>query len=316
LVDVIELVGVNKRFGRSIHAVRDLDLQIAEGETYGLLGPNGAGKSTVLRLLMGLSRASSGTVLVLGAKPGYPPSLRQIGFVGEQGFYPFLSGRDNLRALARRIGIGDREVDLALARLGLGARARDAYGGYSLGMRKRLEIAAALMKRPRVLLLDEPSNGLDPVGQIQIREVIQELAADGRTVLLSSHDMEEVESLCSRVGILGGGRLLAEGTPDTLRGERRLRVVVDRTEEAARTVRELPVTASVEISDAGLWVTLISVERESVAAVARALADMGFEVSELRLEQVQLRDVFMRLTDGHTGGADSLVTVADDSDTA
>lgn len=157
-----------------------------------------------------------------------------------------------------------------------------------------------------MLLLDEPSNGLDPVGQIQIREVIQELAADGRTVLLSSHDMEEVESLCSRVGILGGGRLLAEGTPDALRGERRLRVVVDRTEEAARTVRELPVTASVEISDDGLWVTLISVERESVAAVARALADMGFEVSELRLEQVQLRDVFMRLTDGHTGGADSL----------
>jgi ABC-2 type transport system ATP-binding protein len=316
LVDVIELVGVNKWFGGSIHALRDLDFRIAEGETYGLLGPNGAGKSTVLRLLIGLSRPSSGTLLVLGARPGRPASLRQVGFVGELGFFPFLSGRDNLRALARRIGIGDRDVDAAVERLGLGARARDAYGGYSLGMRKRLEIAAALMKQPRVLLLDEPSNGLDPVGQLQIRGVIQELAADGRTVLLSSHDMEEVEALCSRIGILGGGRLLAEGAPDELRGERRLRVVVDRVEEAARTVRELPGTVSVESSDGGLWVSLISVERGAVAAVARALTDAGFEVSELRLEQVELREVFMRLTDGRTGGADSLAAAADGAHTA
>jgi ABC-2 type transport system ATP-binding protein len=315
-MSVIELVGVNKWFGRSIHAVRDLDLQIAEGETYGLLGPNGAGKSTVLRMLMGLSRASSGTVRVLGAKPGCPASLRQVGFVGEQGFYPFLSGRDNLRALARRIGIGDRDVDTALERLGLGARARDAYGGYSLGMRKRLEIAAALMKEPRVLLLDEPSNGLDPVGQLQIRQVIEELAADGRTVLLSSHDMEEVESVCDRVGILGGGRLLAEGTPDALRGERLLRVVVDQGQEAARVVRELPGIASVECSDDALLVSLVSVGPDAVATVGRALVDAGIVVSELHLEQVALREVFMRLTDGRTGGADSLVASADDAHVA
>jgi ABC-type multidrug transport system ATPase subunit len=313
---VIELVGVNKSFGRSIHAVRDLDLQISEGETYGLLGPNGAGKSTVLRLLMGLSRPSSGTVLVLGAKPGRPASLRQTGFVGEQGFYPFLSGRDNLRTLARRIGIGDRDVDAALERLGLGARARDAYGGYSLGMRKRLEIAAALMKRPQVLLLDEPSNGLDPVGQLQIRELIQELATDGRTILLSSHDMEEVESLCGRVGILGGGRLLAEGTPDALRGEHFLRVVVNRVQEAARVVSELPGIAGVERSDGGLVVSLVSVGPHAAAAVGRALMDAGLEVSELRLEQAPLRDVFMRLTGGRTGGADSLVASASDAPAA
>jgi ABC-2 type transport system ATP-binding protein len=227
-----------------------------------------------------------------------------------------LSGRDNLRALARRIGIGDREVDAAVERLGLGARARDAYGGYSLGMRKRLEIAAAVMKQPRVLLLDEPSNGLDPVGQLQISGVIQELAADGRTVLLSSHDMEEVESLCSRVGILGGGRLLAEGTPDELRGVRRLRVVVDRVEEAAQTVRGLPETARVGSADGGLWVSLIGVERAAVAAVVSALIEAGFEVGEVRLEQVELREVFMRLTDGRTGGADSLAAAADGAHTA
>ncbi len=305
---VIEMAGVNKRFGRSIHAVRDLDLRIAEGETYGLLGPNGAGKSTVLRLLMGLSRPSSGVVLVLGDRPGQPAALREVGFVGEQGFYSFLSGRDNLRALARRIGIGDRDVDAALERLGLDARGRDAYGGYSLGMRKRLEIAAALMKQPRVLLLDEPSNGLDPVGQLQIREVIQELAADGRTVLLSSHDMEEVGSLCDRVGILGGGRLLAEGTPDELRGEQRLRVGVDRVEEAARVVGGSPGIASVDISDGGLWVSLVSVQPAAVSGVARALTDAGLAISELRLFQPELREVFMRLTGGRTGGADSLVT--------
>lgn len=305
---VLEMVGVNKRFGRSIHAVRDLDLLIAEGETYGLLGPNGAGKSTVLRLLMGLSRPSSGVVLVLGAKPGHPAALRQVGFVGEQGFYPFLSGRDNLRALARRIGIGDRDADAALERLGLAARGRDAYGGYSLGMRKRLEIAAALMKQPRVLLLDEPSNGLDPVGQLQIREVIKELATDGRTVLLSSHDMEEVESLCGRVGILGGGRLLVEGSPDQLRGEPRLRVLVDRVEEAAKVVGALPSITSVDVADGGLWVSLSSGERDAVSVVARALIEAGVAVSEFRLVQAEMREVFMRLTGGRTGGADSLVS--------
>jgi ABC-2 type transport system ATP-binding protein len=310
---MIEMVGVNKWFGRSIQAVRDLDLRIAEGETYGLLGPNGAGKSTVLRLLMGLSRPSSGIVLVLGDRPGRPAGLRQVGFVGELGFYSFLSGRDNLRSLARRIGVGDRDVDVSLERLGLGARGRDAYGGYSLGMRKRLEIAAALMKQPRVLLLDEPSNGLDPVGQLQIREVIQELAADGRTVLLSSHDMEEVESLCGRVGILGGGRLLAEGTPDALRGEHRLRVVVDRIEDAVRVVSELPGTVSVEPADGGFWVSLVRADRDAVAGVGRALANAEIAVIELRLEQVKLREVFMRLTGGRTGGADSLAVEADNA---
>jgi ABC-2 type transport system ATP-binding protein len=305
-VAVIELVGVNKWFGRSIHAVRDLNLEIAERETYGLLGPNGAGKSTVLRLLMGLSRPSSGTMLVLGARPGHPAALRQVGFVGEQGFYPFLSGRDNLRALARRIGIRDRDADAALERLGLAARGRDAYGGYSLGMRKRLEIAAALMKQPRVLLLDEPSNGLDPVGRLQIREVIQELAADGRTVLLSSHDMEEVDALCDRVAILGGGRLLAEGTPDALRGEPRLRVLVDRPEDAVSVVGGLPGITAVDISDGGLWVD--GAVREAASGIARALTDAGLAVSELRLVQTELREVFMRLTGGRTGGADSLET--------
>ncbi len=308
---VIELVGVNKRFGHSIHAVRDLDLRIEQGETYGLLGPNGAGKSTVLRLLMGLSRPTSGTALVLGERPGRPAGLRQVGFVGEQGFYSFLSGRDNLRALARRIGIRDRDVDGALERLGLGARGRDTYGGYSLGMRKRLEIAAALMKQPRVLLLDEPSNGLDPVGQLQIREVIQELAADGRTVLLSSHDMEEVESLCGRIGILGGGRLLAEGAPDVLRGEHRLRVQVNRPDDAERLLRGLPITQGVERSDGELLVSLTSVGQDAVVGVTRALTDAGFEVSELRLEQVGLREVFMRLTGARTGGSDSLVSTTD-----
>ncbi len=141
--------------------------------------------------------------------------------------------------------------------------------------------------------------------------VFHELVAAGRTVLLSSHDMEEVESLCGRIGILGGGRLLAEGTPDVLRGEHRLRVRVDRPDDAERLLRELPGVASVESSDGGLWVSLASVEQDAVAAVARALTDAGFAVGELRLEQVGLREVFMRLTGGRTGGADSLVTAAD-----
>jgi ABC-2 type transport system ATP-binding protein len=165
---------------------------------------------------------------VLGLPPGSPAALAKIGSMGEVAFYPFLSGRDNLRTVARRCRIGDRPVDAALARVGLAERAADKVADYSLGMRQRLGVAVALLKDPQLLVLDEPSNGLDPAGQQDMRTLIGQLGAEGRTVVLSSHDMEEVEDLCSRVVVIGGGRVLAEGTPAQLRGEpaRPLREVV------------------------------------------------------------------------------------------
>jgi ABC-type multidrug transport system ATPase subunit len=225
---VVQTCGLVKRFGSAVTAVDGLDLSIAAGETFGLLGPNGAGKTTTLRMLLGLVRPTAGSIRVLGLPPGSPAALAKIGSMGEVAFYPFLSGRDNLRTVARRCKIGDGPVDAAMARVGLAERAADKVAGYSLGMRQRLGVAVALLKDPQLLILDEPSNGLDPAGQLDMRLLIGQLGAEGRTVVLSSHDMEEVEDLCGRVAVIGGGRVLAEGTATALRGPggRSLREVV------------------------------------------------------------------------------------------
>jgi len=215
---VVRTCGLVKRFASAVTAVDGLDLSIAAGETFGLLGPNGAGKTTTLRMLLGLVRPTAGSIQVLGLPPGSPAALAKIGSMGEIAFYPFMSGRDNLRTVARRCKIGDGPVDAAMARVGLAERAADKVAGYSLGMRQRLGVAVALLKDPQLLILDEPSNGLDPAGQLDMRTLIGQLSAEGRTVVLSSHDMEEVEYLCGRVAVIGGGRVLAEGTAVELRG--------------------------------------------------------------------------------------------------
>jgi ABC-2 type transport system ATP-binding protein len=213
----VELHGVVKRFGADVVALDGLDLDIATGETYGLLGPNGAGKTTTLRMLLGLVRPTSGLIKVLGRSPGEPAVLRQTGAMGETAFYPFLSGRDNLRAAARRTGVRDARVDVVLGEVGMTARGRDRVGTYSYGMKQRLGVALALLKDPKLLILDEPSNGLDPAGQLGMRRLIRDLSG-ARTIVLSTHDMDEVEELCGRAGIISGGQLLAEGTPEQLRG--------------------------------------------------------------------------------------------------
>jgi len=218
VVLAVEVRGLVKRFGDRVTAVDGLDLSVRPGETYGLLGPNGAGKTTALRMLLGLVRPTAGLVRVLGEAPGSRGALRRVGSMGEIAFYPFLSGRDNLRAAARRRGLPGPRVDAVLETAGLTVRQRDRVSGYSLGMKQRLGLAMALLADPELLILDEPSNGLDPVGQLEMHRLIRDLGASGRTILLSSHDMHEVEELCGRVGVIGGGRLLVEGTPAELRG--------------------------------------------------------------------------------------------------
>ena len=305
-----------KRFGRRVMAVDRLDLSVPYGETFGLLGPNGAGKTTTLRMLLGLVRPTTGMIRILGLPPGEPSGLRRVGAMGETAFYPFLSGRDNLRAAARRCKVKDTRVDAVLDIAGLTIRAGDRVSAYSLGMRQRLAVAAAMLKDPELLILDEPSNGLDPVGQLEMRRLIRELADGGRTILLSSHDMREVEELCGRVAVIGGGRMLSEGTPEQLRGQARLWLRATPASRAAALVAELATLDGANLQGAEQTGEMLSVVlREhgpsQAAAVNRHLVEAGLEVSEVRTERRPLRDVFLELTGGRSGGADSLRQPAD-----
>jgi ABC-2 type transport system ATP-binding protein len=292
---VIDTAELTRRYD-DVLAVDRLALRVRRGEVYGFLGPNGAGKSTTLRMLLGLVRPTSGTAAVLGAPPGSPESLARIGAMIEApAFYPFLSGRDNLRVLAGYAGVAAPRVDAVLAEVDLLPRAGDRVNGYSMGMKQRLGVAAALLKDPELLILDEPTNGLDPAGVAEMREFIRSLGRDGRTVLLSSHLMGEVEQVCDRVGVIRAGALVAEGTVDDLRGQAGLRVRAEPVAAAARVIGAVPGVEAVSRIDGLLDVT---VDPAQAAAVNRALVEAGLDVSELYAAKASLEDVFLELTGG------------------
>jgi len=291
---VIDTHALTRRYGEAIVAVDSLDLRVRRGEVYGFLGPNGAGKTTTLRMLLGLVRPTSGSAAVLGEPPGAPAGLRRIGAMVEApAFYPYLSGRDNLRVLARRGGVPEDRVTTVLAQVDLGARAGDRATTYSMGMKQRLGVAAALLKDPELLILDEPTNGLDPAGMAEMRDFIRSLAQGGRTVLLSSHLMGEVEQMSDRVGVIREGSLVAEGTVDELRGRTGLRVRADPLPEAIDLVGRLPGIGPVTTVDGALD---IAADAAEAPAINRALVEAGIAVSELSPRRASLEDVFLELT--------------------
>src|SRR4029079_5172007 len=207
------------------------------GEVYGFLGPNGAGKTTTLRMILGLIRPTSGSAVVLGQAAGTAEAIARIGALVEgPGFYPYLSGRDNLRVMARYRGLPESDADQALERVDLSARGADKFKSYSLGMKQRLGVASALMGDPDLVVLDEPTNGLDPAGMLDMRTLIVDLARSGQTVLLSSHLLDEVQEICDRVGVINNGELLMEATVSELRGG------------ASLAVRGLPVDRAIAIA--------------------------------------------------------------------
>jgi ABC-type multidrug transport system ATPase subunit len=245
-------------------------------------------------MLLGLVRPTSGQAVVLGAAPGAPEGLARIGAMVEApALYPYLSGRDNLRVLARHAGVREARVEAVLDEVRLTDRASDRTRTYSLGMKQRLGVAAALLKDPELLILDEPTNGLDPAGMAEMRDFIRSLGAGGRTVVLSSHLMGEVEQVTDRVGVIRDGALVAEGTVAELRGRAGLRVRAEPQAEAARLIRALPDVDEVASVDGLLDVT---VDTARAPAINRVLVESGIAVSELYAQTASLEDVFLELT--------------------
>ena len=283
---------MTKRYGNGIVAVDSLDLHVRKGEVYGFLGPNGAGKTTTMRILVGLMRPSSGTARVVGSPPGH--ALAQVGSLVEApAFYPYLSGRDNLRVLARYSGIPSARAETVLTEVDLVDRAGHKYSTYSLGMKQRLGVAAALLKDPQLLILDEPSNGLDPQGIVEMRELVRNLGKGERTVLLSSHQLAEVEQICDRVGVIVRGRMVAEGTVDELRGQTGLTVRADPDQRAGETLVRLLGPDAVHLVDGSFH---LDVGPGRAAEVNRTLVTAGVDVSELRPAARSLEDIFLQLT--------------------
>jgi ABC-type multidrug transport system ATPase subunit len=292
---------LSKRYGDRL-AVDSVSLTVRRGEVYGFLGPNGAGKTTTLRMVLGLVRPTGGRATVLGEPPGTPAVVQRVGALVEgPGFYPYLSGRDNLRVMARYRRVADGDVDVALDRVDLAARGRDRYSRYSLGMKQRLGVAAALLGDPDLLVLDEPTNGLDPAGMADMRKLLVDVAAGGQTVVLSSHLLAEVQEVCDRVGVIAGGRLLAEGTVAELRGATAVQLRARPLDRALSVAMRVSGDDAVEIvrggaHDGGEESLRLHAGPELVPELTRELVAEGVDVLEVRIVERSLEEVFLAMT--------------------
>jgi ABC-2 type transport system ATP-binding protein len=302
----VEVRGLRKAYGDLV-AVDDVDLSVEAGDVFGYLGPNGAGKTTTLRMMLGLITPSAGSVRLFGRDPHVSVKALEgvAGFVEAPSFYPYLNGRTNLELLAALDGGGAKgRIEEALDTVGLSDRAKDRVGAYSHGMRQRLGIAAALLRSPRLLLLDEPATGLDPGGMRDMRDLIRQLSGQGMTVLLSSHLLGEVEDLCNRVAIVQRGGVAYQGSLADLRsqagGGYLLRTSDD--ELARRVAAAQPGIGEVRAGAEG-GVTFGAESDEAVGALSLALTESGALIRELSPRHASLEDLFFRLTEDGAGPA-------------
>jgi ABC-2 type transport system ATP-binding protein len=298
----VETHGLTKRFGTNV-AVDDVELLVPRGSAFGYLGPNGAGKTTLIRTLLGLTRPDRGSMSLLGTP--VPAQRRQAlarvgAIVDEPRFHPHLTGQQNLRLLAAaRGGDADRRIAPALSRVGLADRAGDKVASYSMGMRQRLGVAACLLGDPELLILDEPMNGLDPAGMHEMRAMIESLRDEGRTVMLSSHLLDEIERTCDAVAIVDRGRVIRQGPIDELTRGAGTVVQVDCAEpdRAAKLIGEAGIAAGTTRTQAGLTVTLpAGASRELVADLNRRLVEAGIGVYGLQEIRTSLEDWFLSVT--------------------
>jgi len=291
---IVETHGLTKRYGSGVLAVNSVDMSVRRGEVYGFLGPNGAGKTTTLRMLVGLIRPTSGTATVAGHAPGDPAGLKRIGSLIESpGFYPYLSGRENLRVVADLAGVDQKRVNEVLDIVELSSRAHRKFGTYSTGMKQRLGVAASLLKDPELLILDEPTNGLDPQGMAEMRKLIKDIGQGDRTVLLSSHLLGEVEQICDRVGVISNGKLVRQSTVQDLIGEEGVLVRAQPMEKAEQILAKMFGSDAISRQDGALH---LKVKPEQSTEINRQLVSAGIGVSELRPFERSLEEVFFQLT--------------------
>ena len=301
---VIEVRGLRKEYRRfkrghvkSTLALDGLDLVVPDGGVFGFLGPNGSGKTTTIRCLLGLIAPTQGTCRLLGADAtrDLATVLPRVGSIVEApALFPNFSGRRNLQLLAGIQGIGKNAIDDVLERVGLAGRDDDRVKTYSLGMRQRRGIAAALLKDPQVLILDEPANGLDPAGIKEVRDLVRGLGSEGRTVFVSSHILSEVRQMCDHVAILARGKSVAAGSVDEVLGSTKARSIlvrVDDLDRASEVLRAAGIQSTV--ADGRLEVTAAS---DKASEVNRVLAQNGLYASEIRAEEIDLESVFLELT--------------------
>ena len=296
----IEVAGLTKRFGARL-AVDGVDLIVPRGTVYGLLGHNGAGKTTLIRMLLGLMHRSDGQVRLLGLPmpERRTDALARVGaLVEEPKFYPHLTGRENLRIVADVRGLDARErIDGALHRVGLTNRADDRVKSYSLGMRQRLGVARTLLADPELLILDEPSNGLDPSGIVEFRQLIRSLAEDeGRTVFLSSHQLSEVEKVCDSAAIIDRGRVLEHGTIEQLAGGRAQELTIGCDDPGAALATLNGYVPRAWRSDGLLHVVVDGEPRATAAAINTRLIEAGVTVWHLQLLRPSLEQRFLQIT--------------------
>ena len=300
----VQTTGLTRAFGKQL-AVDHVDLLVPTGSVYGFLGPNGSGKTTTIRMLLGLLAANSGQIQMLGeSMPGAVDSvLPRVGSLIEgPAFHPYLSGLQNLRRLDVSDATADpatsrTRIDEALARVGLSAAAGKKYRNYSLGMKQRLGLAAALLQPRELLILDEPTNGLDPQGTREVRHLIRELACDGTTILVSSHLLSEIEQVATHVGIMSGGKLLRQGTLTEVLsdGASVIRVITPDTDTAHTVMDSLGLQEITADAEAGS-VTARLGDVVAVEDVAKALASAGVRLRGLSVDRPDLEDLFVSIT--------------------
>jgi ABC-2 type transport system ATP-binding protein len=300
---VIEVKGLTKRYGAAT-AVNGVTFDVAAGEIFGLLGPNGAGKTTTILMLLGLSDISAGTARVFGHDPAREPLAvkRYVGYMPDEvGFYDYLTAADNLHYTARLIGIKKPErkqrIADALARVGLGEVAEKKVGAFSRGMRQRLGLAEIVMKQARIAILDEPTNGLDPQASLELLDLIRDLKASGVSILLSSHLLDRVQSVCDRVALFNAGTIALMGTVaelgrQVLGGGFTVEVEADGGKDVAKRLRALPGVRNVVAPEEGRW--RLTCERDMRAEAAAEVVAAGGRLKQLSLDQPSLENIYTR----------------------